>query len=516
MTRELSLRRSEERERNRAVRIAAAALLVATLATAGWVQAGEAASARSTAVIAIVQAGPLGASTPAGFVGLSFEYSAVPAYAGAPSAINPALVQLIRNLAPGRTPVLRIGGDSTDTTWWPVRGVRQPGIVNYTLTRGWLQTTAALARATGARLILGINLATNDPRLAAAEARALLAGIGRRSIEALEVGNEPDVYQSFPAYRNAHGAIVHVRGPRYDFGTYLKQFSAVRRALPRLPIAGPALGGAGWISKLGQFITAEPSLRLVTLHFYPLVCFAPPSSPLYPTIAHLLSDASTTDLARSLAGPAEVAHANGLELRVGELNSVTCGGRLGVSNTFASALWALDTLFALDQAGVDGVNFHTFPGAIYAPFSFTDAGGQWSASVLPEYYAMLMFGRAAPPGSRILPVKTVPAGPVKVWATVAHNKTVRVVLINERASSEQVLLTAPPGATGPAASEQLLAPSLTATSGVSLGGQSFGSSTDTGILTGPPEDGSIARVKGVYPVTLPPDSATLLSWRPGV
>ena len=59
-----------------------------------------------------------------GFVGLSLEYPAVPSYAGtAPDAPNPVFGQLIRDLAPGQSPVLRIGGDSTDHTWWPVAHV---------------------------------------------------------------------------------------------------------------------------------------------------------------------------------------------------------------------------------------------------------------------------------------------------------------------------------------------------------------------------------------------------------
>ena len=491
-------------------RKASAALVLAALTVAGWVAGGDTAGARSTTVRAAVQKGPPGPSTPAGFLGLSFEYSAVPAYAGSAAALNPVLVQLIRNLTPGQTPVLRIGGDSTDQTWWPVRGAARPGVVSYTLTPAWLQTTAALARATDAKLILGINLAINNPSLAAAEARALLGGIGRSSIAALELGNEPDVYQTYPAYRDARGEVVHVRGRGYDFADYLKQYSAVRRALPRLPIAGPALGGAGWISQLGRFVADEPGLRLVTLHLYPLLCFASPGSQLYPTIEHLLSDASTTGLAHSAEAPASFAHAHGLELRVDELNSSTCGGKLGVSNTFASALWVLDTLFALDQDGVDGVNIHTFPTARYAPFSFTDTGGQWSASVLPEYYGLVMFSQAAPPGSRILPVRTVPAGPVKVWATVAGDKTDRVVLINESASPELVLLSAPRGTAGPAMSEQLLAPSLSATSGVTLGGQTF--DPTTGMLTGAPQATTVAPSNGAYAITLPPASATSLDW----
>jgi hypothetical protein len=75
----------------------------------------------------------------------------------------------------------------------------------------------------GAKLILGINLANNSPKLAAAEAQALLAAIGSGSIAALEIGNEPDAYQVFPAYKNSRGRIVHVRGSGYDFTDFARQ-----------------------------------------------------------------------------------------------------------------------------------------------------------------------------------------------------------------------------------------------------------------------------------------------------
>jgi hypothetical protein len=500
-----------------AVRLATACLMMAiwlsVLGMASWVGVAQAAGARSP--VTIFAKAPGGAPLPRGFVGLSFEFTAVPTYAGSATAVNQAVVQLIRNLTPAQTPVLRIGGDSTDQTWWPVPGVPQPAAVKYALTPAWMQATSALASGAGARLILGINLAMNRPALAGDEAQALLTAIGRKSIAEFEIGNEPDVYRNFPEYRNAHDVIQHVRGKGYDFRDFTKQYAAVRHALPKARIAGPAFGGVGWTSKLGQFIASEPGLALITLHLYPLSCSAPPGSSFYASIGDLLSNASTTGLAESAAASAAIAHAHRLAFRVDEINSVTCGGTPGVSNTFASALWALDTAFALDQDGVDGINVHMFPGARYALFSVAGAPGSWSAVVNPEYYGLLLFAQAAPPGSRLVPVIFAPGGPVKLWATVAPDKTIRVVAINESSSTRSIVLRPPSGAAGPATVELMQAPSLDATTGVTLGGQSFGASTTTGVLPGPPATTPLSPVSGEYSLTLPPASAAMLTWPRG-
>jgi len=53
--------------------------------------------------------------------------------------------------------------------------------------------------------------------------------------------------------------------------------------------------------------------------------------------------------------------ANGVTVRLGETNNVACAGRVGVSDTFAAALWALRYMLAAARSGIAGVNFHTLP-----------------------------------------------------------------------------------------------------------------------------------------------------------
>ena len=466
-------------------------------------------------VYATVDPVAVGKPLPAGFLGLSLEYSALEAYTGAsPDSLDPVFVQLLRNLAPAPSQplVLRIGGNSTDQTWWPAPGASPPPGVRYTLTPAWLAGARALAGAVGAHFILGLNLAAGRPQVAAAEANALLSGIGRQFIAAFEIGNEPDVYSVFPWYSGAHGP-VHARAAGYGLNAFTSELGRWATALPAVPLAGPAVAELPWLTGLPAMVRAAPRLQIATVHRYALQgCVTNPRSPSYPSVANLLTDRSSAWLAGALGPYVALAHGRGLQLRVDELNSAAlagCLGQSGVTDTFASGLWMLDTLFDMANVGVDGVNVHTLPGAGYELFTFSRASdGSWQAFVHPDYYGMLMFAQAFPTGARLESVDA-PSGPVKVWATLAPDGRTRVALINKDSRPHLVQLQLPPG-TRPAELEWLQAPGPAATGGVTLGGQSFGSETSTGRL-GSARIQTVPQLLGSYSIELLADSAALLT-----
>ncbi len=461
------------------------------------------------AVLVDVARGPAGPAIRRGFVGISLEYTSLPAYAGSdPHALDPAFIRLIRGLAPHSSPVIRVGGDSTDWTWWPVSGIVKPPGVSYTLTPRWIAVARAAARELNARLVLGINLEADSRRVAGVEARALLGGLGTRSVGAFELGNEPEAYATIGWYANAHGVGVPGRPPDYGVRSYIADYAAISRALPAgVPLAGPALASADWLGHAGQFLAANPRVRLLTVHFYPLRrCGTPPGSPAFPTLANLLAPGAARPPAGLAAGVA-AAHARGVAVRVDELNSVSCKGKPGVSNTFASALWALEVLFRMAQAGVDGVNVHTLTHVSYEPFAFSRRGGRWRASVKPLYYGLVMFGRAAPAGARVLSTQHPALDGLETWATRGPGKTVRVLIINESPARLTLAVRSPQGS-GTASLERLIAPSLTATSGVTLAGQRYAAS---GRLTGRRRTLSLQPVQGRYVVSLPSAGAALLT-----
>jgi hypothetical protein len=488
--------------------LAAALALSSAFGAAVGAAARASAAAPAKQAVVTVGAAPVGRAIPPGFVGLSIEFPGLSAYAGDdPAAPNPILLQLIRNLAPGQQPVLRIGGDSTDWTWWPIPGISKPRGIRFTLSQRWLAISRALTQALDARLILGINLEADSGRVAAGEAQALLDGFGRSSVQALELGNEPELYSAFAWYKTATGRRVLGRPKGWAYPAFARDFSSIARSLPRVPLAGPSVGSPQWSPNLGPFLRATPRVALATLHRYPLKrCTA--STHL--TAGQLLSDASAKGLADGVARSVATARARGIPLRIDEMNSISCGGQRGLSDTYASALWALDALYEMARVGVDGVNIHTAPNRVNELFSFHHSSSGWEGSVNPLYYGMLTFAQAAPAGSRLLPVSGQVPGPVRVWATRATDGTVRAVLINDGPRSQTIKLRLPGNATT-ASLELLQAPSVTAKSAITLADQSFGGQTTTGLLAGTANTPMLTAVAGVYTVTLPGASAALLT-----
>ena len=394
-------------------------------------------------------------------------------------------------------------------------GASPPPGVSYTLSPSYMGVTSALARDLRARMIIGIDLEAGVPALAVAEARAFVQRLGVHALRAFEIGNEAPRYGRFPWYHAGPERPVLARPPSYGFANFNREYATVARLLPpAVPLAGPTLGGPDWMQNLDRFIVDEPRLGLVSFHHYP---FNPllhaRNSPVYPTVPRLLTTFGSRGFDPELEQYIAIAHRHGLPFRVDELNSVACGGKRGVSDRFASALWAVDSLFDLARLGASGVNVHMFPGASYILFSFRRSDGRWVAHIRPEYYGLLLFAEATPPGSRLLNAVTRGGSTVRGWATRGTDGILRVVLLNDDLHKRHVFLVHDTAPAGPASVIRLTAPSAWARAGVQIGEQSFGT-TSTGRLRAPPEQEPVSSNRGRYVIRLAPATAALLTIPP--
>lgn len=446
---------------------------------------------------------------PRSYLGLSTEYWSLPLYASRLRLFERALT-LLR--VPGDGPlVLRIGGDSADRTFWDPRRAVLPAWA-YAVTPRWSSLLARIVRRLRLRVIIDLNLITGSPALAADWARAAEKRLPHGSIVGFEIGNEPDIYRRTAwASEAADGLVADPGLPSAltpvgyvaDFRAYA---AAIHAVAPRVPLIGPALANprahADWVTTL--VADRPPSLSTVSAHSYVYSGCVHRWSRRYPTIARLLSQHATAGVASSLAADIRAARRAGLRFRLSELNSVNCGGRRGVSDSFATALWAPEMLFDLLRAGVDGVDIHTRADMINAPFAIDSSG----LVARPLLYGLLTFVRALGTDPRLVQLRLDARSSLRLhaWAVETGDGRLNVLIINDGRRDLRVRVDLP--TRGAAVVQRLLARSPRSLSGVTLDGQWIG---HDGRWHGTRSDEAAKRGRRGYMVLVPRYSATIVS-----
>jgi hypothetical protein len=427
------------------------------------------------------------------FLGLSFEAEAVPTLAR--YSRGGTLQALMRSLGAG---VLRVGGVSADkSVAFDPPGSARPSWASTAVSREQLAGIAGLLQHTGWSALWTVNLGHYDPAAAAAEAAAAQASFGPR-LMGVEIGNEPNAYVN-----------EGLREPGWDLALWRAQFGAYRHAIAHLargaPIAAPDVSTG--LAPL-RWVRAAARLRshLLTDHFYPLTS----CNYMQPTIDELLSVALRNRESSLLARLDAIARARGAPLRIDETNDVSCHGEAGVSNSFASALWAVDWTVRAMRAHVAGLNFHDLldePTA-YSPLVL---GRRGRLHANPEWYALLLAARLA--GARPLQTAVAHGSTLTAGAFLAAGRlpsTLQVALVNfggEGSRPIPVHLRVPTRfAAGTVL--RLLARSLSTLSGVTLGGSEV--PADGAWRPKLPLPQARAR-RGWLLVQMPPSSAALVT-----
>jgi len=389
-----------------------------------------------------------------GFVGLSYEKSHLTDQFFTGS--NDALIAMCRLLGPS---VVRIGGNSVDKTQWqPSAPPAAVSATSSSIGSADVDGLADFLQATGWRVIYGLNLKTATPQSDAAEATYAAGRLGT-SLLAFEIGNEPDLYgQTYAVWSANWGAMA----------------TAVRGALPGVPLAGPATAGGG-VSEAVEFAHDEASrLALLTQHYYR--GSGNTTSPTDVVMSQLLS--ADTGLVSTLKQLSTAATSNNLPdgFRLAEANSFFAHGAPGVSNAFGSALWAIDFLFDNAQNGSGGVNFHG-GGAGQdgpSPFIYTpiDEMNGVVTGAAPIFYGMLLVAGAGT-GDVLATMAKASDLNFTAYAISLADGSTNVVLDNkDTANAVQASINI--GKAASAASGVFLdGPSLLATSGVTFAGESI-------------------------------------------
>jgi hypothetical protein len=443
------------------------ALLAATgLGLATCLAAAPSASAAAPPVITISPTST-GTSLSEASAGLSFEASdlALPGFTAGD------LASYLDTISPSS--VLRIGGNTVDETFWTSTGETAPSWSIATITPADLTALAGLARASGWKVILGVNLKQYDPARAANEAQYAQAALGS-SLQAIEIGNEPDLYSQYESNPSQYLT---------DFAAYV---SAIRQAAPGVPIEGTDAAGAPDGSFQQAFVSAQkalpaPQINELTNHYYPLTSSTCGGSP---TIAELLGT-TVRDNEQSEANEAVAAAAPlGVPAVIDEGNSVVCEGQQGVSDVFAAALWEIDDQLVTAREGVAGDYMHgtvvqcdtakplfMYYTPLCAPTAADATAGDLAAQ--PEYYGLAAVHDVGT--GAFLNLSNPVWADVRAYAVQHANGTMTVVLddVDNPSSTGPSTVQLDLGASYGWASQVDLSASggLTATSGITLGGQ---------------------------------------------
>ncbi len=459
---------------------------------------------RGKAVSVSVTPRPVGPATPADFMGLSFEVGSLPTLATYASRGN--LVGLLRSLGPG---VMRFGGITADerAAWVPA-GAGKPAWATTAIDEADLAGLAALARETGWKVLLAVNLGHYEPKAAAQEAAAAKTRLGS-SLAGVEIGNEPDL---FPR--------KHLRPPGTGVRAYLPQAVAYRTAIeaaaPGVPIAGPdpSTGAQALTWVRDAAATLHP--QLLTAHYYPLS-----SCGEHPTIAELLSANVRRKESEMLVKMLAIAHTYATPLRMDETNDISCEGEPGVSDSLASALWALDYTARAMSAGLAGVNFHDLIGqpdtysALAAHSESALAAGDMQPA--PEWYALLAARVFMGAGSPARPLPTSIAGTtpgeLSASAVQAPDGRMSLVLVNYDApgSAPLAVRLRVPKALAGGSILRLTGPSPAATTGVRLGGLAVAAN---GTWSAPKALPAVYGRAGALSVQIAPSSAAVVTLAP--
>ena len=354
-----------------------------------------------------------------GFAGFSFEktHMSNSTFVGT----NAALVALFNLL--GST-VVRIGADDVDKCTWTPTAAAGGGAPPYSRSIGTADVDglAAFAKATGARIIYGLNYQSNNPANSAAEAAYAQTALGA-DLYGFEIGNEINRFGTWPATLKT----------QYD-----SIASAVLAAAPGAKLVGPAAGGGDALALTTPFAADEVSKNLVLLtqHYYAGTAGTADAQDYVNTLLNLNQSTSQTGYVGTVTTTNTAATSNKIPdgYRIGECNTLAGHGQDGVSNALISALWALDFMFTSARYGASGVNFHGGETGMDGsnPFYYSpieEANGVVTAAN-PLFYGMLLFSLAGT-GDELATTASAGSLNFKAYAIARTDGAMSVVLENK-------------------------------------------------------------------------------------
>ena len=301
-----------------------------------------------------------GPHMPIDFVGLSYEVQQIadPTFF---SAQNSGLIREFKALS--STGVLRLGGNTSEFAYWKPKPdspepehpqvrevVGEPKAHYYAVTVEAVRNLAEFLQATGWTCVYGVGMGTNTPARAAEEAVFVSETLGGR-LQYFQIGNEADLFDR------------HLRDPKtWSAKTYLREWLALARAIAvRVQAAKFGMpdvaSKVSWLTEIADqwpSIQSPPQVTTLTHHYY----FGGPATNPEVNIPNLLKPATMQKVQNTANIATAAASKIGARVRMTEGNTCYRGGKPGVSDVFAAALWSADYSLLLANNNYSGINLH--------------------------------------------------------------------------------------------------------------------------------------------------------------
>jgi hypothetical protein len=328
--------------------------------------------------------------------------------------------------------MMRLCANDVERCTWAGTGVApstpngQP--FNTKVTTGGVDQLCDFLASTTSKAIYGVNFQSGDSTASSAEA-AYVMGKCPSSIVGIEIGNEPD-----------------------KFGTWAQQttdyekFADAILATPGTAIVGPGAtsgSASSFSAPFADTIAAKYGSKFVLLTHHAYVAAASLTDC---SLANL--QITTTKLTGIFDTISAAATKNNLPgWRMDENNTCSNHGLSGLSDTFISALWAIDYMFEVAKRGGSGVNFESdetgMDGTVPFYYEPIREDNGVVVAVQPEYYGLLLFTQAGT-GPLVSTTVTGDGQNFTAWAIRASGFT--SVVLNNRSASNAVSATVSLGA----------------------------------------------------------------------
>lgn len=310
---------------------------------------------------------------------------------------------------------IRVGGDSADLTFFHadqteayIAYPNKTYVDYFNISAGYFALWKDYF-PTGTELLYTLNYGYDEDGFAnaLAEAQGAIEGLGSNLV-AFELGNELDHYIS-EGYRKSGWDCAELVPSWFNFTYSMTNSSWYKDAASPPKMQAAVFADPPWVpsqqveaddfdvinvTKAGM--VDESLISSYSMHLYPQsTC---DTARWYRMSLDLLQNHTVLWLNVSqYMYESTAATGAGAPLVFGETNSVSCGGRSGISDTFGAALWSLDYVLLSATLGIEKVYFHLGSQSQYSAFTpepYTLQGESLTAGIRANFFSHWFFAWA--------------------------------------------------------------------------------------------------------------------------